>query len=135
MTRQQKSGVVLTLLGLATLLVLPSQVESAHSAVYPQVIATLLLVFGLLVTLLASKSEIEKTVALSDPLLLRTLVLVLGAVVLIRFAGFYPTILITLPLFLYLFGERNLRKTIPYALAVTGTIYFLIDYTLGSSLP
>jgi len=135
MTRQQKSGIFLALLGLATLLVLPFQVQSANGAAYPRVIATLLLLFGVLVTLLAKKSESKRIVALSDPLLLLSLGLVFCAVVLIRVAGFYPTIIVMLPLLLYLFGERNFKKTIPYTLVMTGIIYFLIDYTLGSSLP
>ena len=135
MTRQQKSGVLLALLGLATLIVLPFQVHSANGAAYPRVIATLLLIFGVLVTLLATKSESKSIVALSEPLLLLSLGLVFCAVVLIRMAGFYPAIIVMLPLLLHLFGERNFRKTIPYTLVVTGTIYFLIDYTLGSSLP
>lgn len=135
MTRQQKSGVLLALLGVMIFFVVPYQVESESSAIYPKVISVLLVLFGVLVTLLAAKPDGRGSVSLWDPLLLLSMALVLAAVVMIQFLGFYPVILVVLPLCLRLFGERDFRKSIFYSLAVVGVIYFLIDYTLGSNLP
>ena len=135
MTRQQKSGMFLALLGAAVFFVVPFQVESASSAVYPRVISVLMAVFGVLVTVLGKKTEDRDDVNLFDPLLLLYMVLVLAAVVMIQFVGFYPVIVVTLPLCLYLFGERNFKKIIPFTLITTGMIYLCIDYILGSMLP
>lgn len=135
MTRQQKSGVLLAAVGLAVFLVVPYQVSSDSSAVYPEVVSVLMMVFGGLVALLAKRTEETKSVSLVDPLLLLSMGLVLASVIMIRFVGFYPVICVALPLFLRLFGERDYRKIIPYTLVVVGIIYYFIDYTLGSSLP
>lgn len=67
-------------------------------------------VFGILVTVLGKKTEDRDDVNMFDPLLLLYMLLVLAAVVMIQFVGFYPVIVVTLPLCLYLFGERNFKK-------------------------
>lgn len=135
MTRQQKSGIFLSLLGVTVFFVIPFQVESTSSAVYPRIVSVLMAVFGILVTVLGKKTEDRDDVNMFDPLLLLYMLLVLAAVVMIQFVGFYPVIVVTLPLCLYLFGERNFKKIIPFTLITTAVIYVCIDYILGSMLP
>lgn len=135
MTRQQKSGVFLGLLGLVVFFVTPSQTESEASALYPQILSVLVTVFGVLVALFPGKGTKSKGVTPLNPLLLGYMALVLAAVICIQYIGFYPVMLVAMPLCLYLFGERNLKKMVAFSVIVTGIIYLFIDCILGSMLP
>ncbi len=135
MTRHQISGSVLALLGLATFIITPFQVNLSASGIFPRIISVCLFVMGVAVVLTSSKQEKKSNVSLSDPLLLIFLALILGTIIAIRTIGFYPSILVSLPLCLILFGERNFKKIIFFSLVTTGIIYSIIDVLLGSMLP
>ena len=135
MTRYQISGSIIAMLGVLIFFVVPYQVESVQSGTFPKVISACLMVFGVLVVLTSGKEKKPDDVKLTDPLLLSYMGLVFVAVVLIRVVGFYPAILIALPLCLVLFGERNPKKIILFTLITTGMIYLIIDLLLGSMLP
>jgi len=135
MTRHQISGSVLALLGLATFIITPYQIDLSASGTYPRIISVCLFVMGVVVALTSSKQEKKGSVSFSDPLLLIFLALILGTIISIRTIGFYPSILVSLPLCLILFGERNFKKIVLFSLATTGIIYSIIDVLLGSMLP
>ncbi len=135
MTRHQISGSVLALLGLAAFIITPYQVYSSASGVFPRTISAGLFVLGILVTLISKERGKKSAVSLFDPLLLISLALVLGTIISIRIIGFYPSILLSLPLGLILFGERSVIKITLFSLAFTGIIYAVIGLILGSPLP
>ena len=135
MTRHQISGSALALLGVATFIITPYQVDLSASGTFPRIISACLSVMGIFVALTSSKQEKKSSVSLGDPLLLISLVLILGTIISIRTIGFYPSILVSLPLCLILFGERNFIKIILFSLVTTGIIYSIIDVLLGSMLP
>jgi putative tricarboxylic transport membrane protein len=135
MTQYQISGSAIALLGLIIFFVTPYQVGSIQSGVFPKIISGCLVVLGILVVLTSGKQEKQDGVSLIDPILLCYLIFVFIAVVLIQVIGFYPTILLSLPSFLLLFGERNFKKITVFTIVTTGMIYLIIDMILGSKLP
>jgi len=135
MTQYQISGSTIALLGLIIFFVTPYQVGSVQSGVFPRIISGCLVVFGILVILTSGKKENQDDVSMLDPILLWYLMFVFVAVVLIQVIGFYPTMLLSLPSFLLLFGERNFKKITLFTIITTGMIYLIIDVILGSKLP
>ena len=135
MARNRISGSVVVILGLIIFIITPYQVESARSGAFPRIISIFLILFGILVALPSGKKAEVNDVRLFDPILLSYFILVLAAIVVVRFFGFYPAILLSLPACLVLFGERNYIKITVFTLIATGIIYLVIDLLLGSRLP
>ena len=135
MTRYQISGSTITLLGLIVYILTPYQVDSVQSAVFPKIISASLVLFGILIILTSGKENPRDNVRLLDPLIGCFLTLVLAAIIFIRLIGFYPAILLSLPLCLVLFGERSYKKIILFTVITTGLIYLIIDILLGGRLP
>jgi len=94
-----------------------------------------MILFGILVVLSPEKQDKQDGIELSDPLLLSFLALLIATIVIIRFLGFYPAVLLSLPVCLVLFGERNYGKILLFTTMTTGMIYLIIDMTLGGRLP
>ncbi|MBG0776399.1 MAG: tripartite tricarboxylate transporter TctB family protein [Desulfovibrionaceae bacterium] len=134
-TRRQVVGAAIVLMAAAAFLVTPFQTESSGSAAFPRAVSVFLAAFGLLIVLLPGKGREKDPVRLLDPQLLLYMALVLGAVVMIQVVGFYAVIPVAVALCLLIFGERNLKAIIPFALIVTAAIYLVIDCLLGSPLP
>jgi putative tricarboxylic transport membrane protein len=135
MTRHQISGSALALLGLATFIITPYQVHLSASGTFPRIISAFLFILGVLVALTSKEQEEKSSISLFDPLLLISLVLILGTIIAIRIIGFYPSILLSLPLCLILFGERNFKKIVLFSLVTTGIIYCIMNVLLGCMLP
>lgn len=135
MTRHQVVGAAIVLLAAAVFFVTPYQTDSEGSAVFPRAVSVLLAVFGLLIALLPGGGREKDPVRLLDPQLLLYMGLVLGAVVMIQVVGFYPVIAASIALCLVIFGERNFKAIVSFALIITAAIYLVIDYLLGSMLP
>lgn len=135
MTRYQISGSMIAVLGLSVFFLAPYQVESFESSVFPRIISICLVLFGILVILAPAKGEKQNTVKLFDPMLSAYFILVLTTIVLIRFSGFYPSILLSMPCCLILFGQKDYKKIILFTLITTGMVYLFIDVILGSRLP
>ena len=136
MTQQKISGISLALIGGLVFFVVPFQVESNSSAAYPRIISILLIIFSVVLTLLPERKQGKSNgVNLFDPLLLIYMTIVIVAIVVIQLIGFYPAIVITLPMLLYLFGERDYKKIAGFSLIITATIYVIMNVILRSNLP
>ena len=135
MTQHQISGLLIGLLGLVVFFITPYQVGSVQSGAFPRIISVCLVLFGILVVVGSAQQGKQNGVKLFDPLLLGYLALVFAAIVCIRLIGFYPAILLSLPICLVLFGERNYKKISIFTITTTGTVYLIIDIILGARLP
>lgn len=135
MARYRVSGITIGLLGAVVFFLVPSQVDMIESGIFPRIISVCLVICGILIAVPSWKSEQYQTIRLLDPFLLSILGLVFAAVLLIQFLGFYPTILITLPACLFLFGERSYFTMGLFTVITTGAIYLVLDVILGSNLP
>ena len=135
MTRYQISGSTIAALGLSVFFLAPYQVESFESSVFPRIISICLVLFGILVILAPGKEKKQDTIKLFDPMLSAYFVLVLATIFFIRFLGFYPSILLSMPCCLILFGQKDYIKILLFTLITTGLVYLFIDVILGSRLP
>ena len=136
MTQQKISGISLALIGVLVFFVVPFQVESSSSADYPRIISILLIIFSVVLTLLPERKQGKSNgVNLFDPLLLIYMAIVIVAIVVIQLIGFYPAIVITLPMLLSLFGECDYKRIAGFSLIITATIYVIMNVILRSNLP
>ena len=135
MARYRVSGITIGIFGAIIFFLVPSQVDSVESAVFPRAISVCLVICGILLAVPSWKQERQQLIRLLDPFLLACLLLVFAAVLMVQYIGFYPAILLILPSFLLLFGERNYLKIGLFTLITMGVIYLILDLILGSNLP
>jgi putative tricarboxylic transport membrane protein len=107
----------------------------AESALLPVTMLLSLIVLG---SVLLFSDQKRKTAETSAPLSLssgKAFFVTVGFVVAVDLVGFYPTLVIGLPLIAYLFGFKNLKYLVISTALISAIIFSLFDVVMMKEFP
>jgi hypothetical protein len=112
------------------------QLSMPGSGFLPKIIATLLIVFGLVLIVRGGESGPYSALGWADlPHALQVIALTAAGIVLYTVLGFLAALILLVAAILIVVERRNPLRAVAYAIAVVAVTYFGFEYVLKTPLP
>ncbi len=128
------------IIGLSFFLLGPASELDSEAGMLPKAMLSLLVVFALFSLLKIAKDVFKNdrqdvTVLKSPQRVFFALLAMLALIVCVEFVGFYPTIIIFVPLISYFFGCKNFKVLILSTVIFVSFVYLIFSFAMSKEFP